>query len=359
MSGAPQRGADAPAPAEADWAELVAALHAASSPVLVAHVAPDGDALGSALGVALALRSLGSTPRVTFGETPALTPRALRFLPGQELIVDPGTVEAAPEVIVAFDTSSAARLGELADRFEAAPASFAVDHHASYTGFAATGLVDVASPATAVLALELVDRLGAELTAPVATCLYTGLTTDTGSFRYAGTTPATHAVAARLLATGIRHDEIARAVWDTTPFGYLAVLGAALSRAVLEPAAADGLGLVWTCVPAADRAAHGVELDTVEGVVDVVRRAEEAEVACVLKQEDPGPGGEPGRWRVSLRSKGAVDVSRAAVALGGGGHRYAAGFEASGEPGAIVRAVLDRLVGGPSAADEAADEGVA
>ncbi|MGN6244951.1 MAG: DHH family phosphoesterase [Motilibacteraceae bacterium] len=357
MSPAAHRDAEASV-AEEDWSALVAALRGAPSPVLVAHVAPDGDALGSALGVALALRSLGSAPRVTFGETPALTPRALRFLPGQELLVDPGTVESAPEVVVAFDTSSAARLGELADRFAASPASFAVDHHASYTGFAGTGLVDVAAPATAVLALELVDRLGAELTAEVATCLYTGLTTDTGSFRYAGTTPTTHAVAARLLATGIRHDEIARAVWDTTPFGYLPVLGAALSRAVLEPAAAGGLGLVWTCVPAAERAAHGVELDTVEGVVDVVRRAEEAEVACVLKQEDPGPGGEPGRWRVSLRSKGAVDVSRVAVALGGGGHRYAAGFEAAGEPADIVRAVLDRLAAGASQGVPAA-EGVA
>ena len=127
-------------------------------------------------------------------------------------------------------------------------------------------------------------------------------------------------LAVRLLGTGIEPGAVSRELWDRAPFGYLRVLAAALGRAVLEPGQVGGRGLVWTTVPKADRAAHGVEYDMVEPVIDVVRRTQEAEVAVVFKQDDDGA------WQVSARSTGSVDVGRACVMLGGGGHAAAAGF---------------------------------
>jgi phosphoesterase RecJ-like protein len=208
-----------------------------------------------------------------------------------------------------------------------------VDHHASNTRFGTVHLLDVTAAATAVLVAELLDRLGAPLTRDVATAIYTGLATDTGSFKFAATTPEVHRLAARLLGTGMRHDLVSRAVFDTASFGYLQVLGAALREARLEPAAVGGLGLVWTFVPAAARRTHGVAMDEVEHVIDVLRRAAEAEVAAVVKEDDDGT------LKVSTRSKGHVDLSRVCAALGGGGHRYAAGFTAE----MAAAETLDRL----------------
>ena len=113
-------------------------------------------------------------------------------------------------------------------------------------------------------------------------------------------------MAARLLATGMRHDLVARHIYDDEPFGALRLLGAALDRAVLEENAAGGLGLVWTVVTETDRRPSTSRSTPCERVIDVLRIATEAEVACVLKQDDAGA------WRVSMRSKGRIDVSAVA-----------------------------------------------
>jgi phosphoesterase RecJ-like protein len=284
--------------------------------------------LGSALGAGLAIAAMsngGGAKRVqvSFGDDPFVVPANLSWMPGQHLLVAPADVAPNPDIVITFDASSIDRLGLVRPIAEAAPLLVAVDHHASYDGFGTVGLVDVAAPATAVVAHELVRRLGVPLNVDMAACLYTGLITDTGSFRYAGTTAQTHALAAELLETGIAFDEIAREVFDAVPYGYLAMLGAALGRCQLEPDAASGHGMVWTVVYADDRREQQLAFDLVEPVIDVVRKASEAEVALVLKEDDVGD------LRVSMRSKGTVDVSAVAMALGGGGHRYAAGFTAN------------------------------
>jgi phosphoesterase RecJ-like protein len=303
-----------------DWDRVVAAVHGAASVDLVCHVLPDGDALGSALAAGLALRSLGVEVRVSFGDDPQVVPASLGFLPGQELLVPAAEVPDRPELMITFDVADARRLGLLQAKAEAAADLIVIDHHASNGGFGTQQLIDPAAPATAVLVDELIRRLGVPLDLSIATCLYTGVATDTGSFRYSATTPATHELAARLLATGLRHDLISRRLWDTQSFGYLKVLAAALERAELDRDAADGLGLVWTWVPDADMQANALPPEEIEGLIDVVRKAAEAEVTLVLK-EDPD-----GSLRGSSRSKGAVDVAAACAALGGGGHVYAAGF---------------------------------
>jgi phosphoesterase RecJ-like protein len=308
------------APSDAVWQQAVDLLTRARSVVLACHVAPDGDALGSMLALGLALRARGVDVAASWGEEPQLVPEAYDFLPGLDLLTPADQVPTRPELLVTLDTSSPDRLGLLADRLRTADCVIVLDHHTSGEAFGGVRLVDEQAAATVVLVAELLDRLDVRLDQELATALYTGLVTDTGSFKYAATTPAVHALAARLLATGIRHDLIARAVYDTNPYGYLQVLGQACADACLEREAVRGLGLVWTTLPATLLAGAGVALSDVEGVIDVVRTAREAEVAVVLKQEPDGP------LRVSTRSKGAVDLGAVCGALGGGGHRFAAGF---------------------------------
>jgi phosphoesterase RecJ-like protein len=323
-----------------DWQSATRAILEARTLVLLGHISPDGDALGSALAVGIALRDLPGkrTVQVSFGDDPFVVPANLESLPGQSLLVPPGEVADNPDVVASFDASSADRIGVLRSLGESAPTLLVVDPHASYDGFGGLELVDVRAPATAVIADELIRRLGCELTEEIATCLYTGLVTDTGSFRYAGTTSATHEMAGRLLDTGIPFDEIARELFDSVPFGYLGLLGQALDQAQLEPASVGGLGLVWTSVPAAERRRRGLAFDLVEPIIDVIRKAVEAEVATVLKEDDQG------EFKVSMRSKGLIDVGAAALRLGGGGHRYAAGFTAgSRSPADVMSEVREAL----------------
>ncbi len=321
-----------------DWAAATALVNAAEQVVLACHVGPDGDALGSMLGFGVALRDRGTPVVASFGSEPFEVPRVYACMPGQDLLVHPAALPEAPALLITFDTGSADRLGSLARLVDSAAAVLVVDHHASGAPYGTHRLVDPAAAATAVLVAELVDRLGLPLTADVAAPLYTGLVTDTGSFKYAATSPEVHALAGRLLATGIRHDLISRAIWDTQPFGYVQLLGAVASRATLDPAAVGGLGLVWTSVTAADLSVHGLGLADVEGVIDVIRTAQEAEVALVVKQEPEGSV-----WRISTRSKGRIDVGAVCAGLGGGGHRYAAGFTAYDGVEAAVRLLTDRL----------------
>ncbi|WP_051966126.1 DHH family phosphoesterase [Kitasatospora mediocidica] len=311
---------ESPAGFEREWRWLLAAIGRTASIDLVCHISPDGDALGSALAAGIALRGLGHEVRVSFGDDPQVIPESLSFLPGQELIVPASAVPDAPELVICFDVASEGRLGLLHAKAFAAKALMVIDHHASNPGFGRHTIIDPSAPATAVLVDELLRRLRVPLDQAIATCLYTGIATDTGSFKYAATTPATHELAGRLLATGIRHDLISRQLWDTSSFGFLKVLAAALDRAVYEPQAVGGRGLVWTWVPYQDLVLFGVTIEEIEGLIDILRRPAEAEVALVLKQEPDGT------LRGSCRSKGAVDVAAACAALGGGGHVYAAGF---------------------------------
>ncbi|MER7364413.1 DHH family phosphoesterase [Nonomuraea wenchangensis] len=299
---------------ESAWKRALRLIDSADEIGLACHVTPDGDALGSMLAVAFTLRAMGKRVRASFGDRHFEVPRLLRFLPGQEMLVPPAEFPAAPELVITFDSSTFERLGLLSGNTARAAEVIVVDHHPAGAGFGTLGLVDSHAAATAMLAEQLIYRLGGRLDRDIATCLYAGLVTDTGSFRYSSTTPAVHEMAARLVATGLRTDEIARELWDRSPFGYLKVLAAALDRVRLEG------DLVWTYVTRVDRAAHGLPYAEIEGIIDVVRRTDEAEVAVVLKEDDEGA------WQVSTRSKGAVDVGAACAALGGGGHHNAAGY---------------------------------
>jgi phosphoesterase RecJ-like protein len=324
---------------ESDWSAAVTTIRGLAKTatiLLVCHVTPDGDALGSMLGFGLGLRQLGFAPLATFPAPFEMVP-PFDELPGLDMLIDPAGAPAAPDLLICFDAASEGRLGELASRLEHAGTSIVLDHHASNTRFGDVPVVEPTAAATSVVAEALLTRLGVTLDPAIAECLYVALATDTGSFKFDLTTPAVHELAARLLATGIRPAEISRRLFDSRPFGAMKLYGDVLARAVLEPSAAGGGGLVWSYATLDDLARHGQRRHVLEGLIDAVRVAEEADVACVFKQV-----GEH-EWSVSLRSKGGVDMARLAVGLGGGGHRLAAGFTGYGTLSEVVDSVRAAL----------------
>jgi bifunctional oligoribonuclease and PAP phosphatase NrnA len=315
-----------------ELAAAAALLRDVSDVTLLAHINPDADALGSALALGTALQRRGATVRVSFG-TPAHVPETLRALDCDGLVVPPHEVPPTAELVVSLDAGSLARLGQLGDRVTATIAAggkvLVVDHHASNTRFGTHHLVDEQAEATAVLVLRLLDELEVPLDEYLARCVYAGLMMDTSMFRRAK--PSTLRVAARLLDAGVDADTLSRQLVDSHPFAWFRMLSTVLGRARLDPAAAAGFGLVHTVIRLSDMA--GVRLEEVESVVDILRTAIEAQVAAVLKETAPG------RWSASLRSAGKVDVCAAATQLGGGGHRLASGFTATGSADEIIEAL--------------------
>ncbi|WP_306205574.1 DHH family phosphoesterase [Actinoplanes sp. RD1] len=331
-----------PGIADDDWAAAVAAVRGLAPGAqvqLVCHVNPDGDALGSMLGFALGLRRLGVGELRASFPGPFDVPGPFAGMPGLELLVPEGEAFAEPDLLLVFDVAAESRMGALAGRLAGPGTCVVLDHHATNTGFGDVRLVDPFAAATSVVAVELLDRLGVPFDRAIAECLYIALTTDTGSFRFDMTTPRVHELAARLLATGLRPGDISRRIFDTRPFGATKLFADALARAELDPGAVGGLGLVWTYATLDDLARHGQQPYVLDALIDPVRCVAEADVSVVVKQTGPE------EWAVSLRSKGAVDVSAVALALGGGGHRLAAGFTGHGTPAdvmATVRAQLDQ-----------------
>lgn len=315
----------------------IQALPRDATVLLVCHVNPDGDALGSMLGAGLGLRQLGFSRVVATFPAPFDVDPVFAFMPGQDLLVAPHAAPREPELGLSFDAASVKRLGELVPALEAAPEWIVLDHHASNPGFGGIRLIDPTAAATSVVAARLLDALGVTLDRDIATNLYTALTTDTGSFRHDLTTDGVHTLAARLVQAGARPAEVALRVFDSRPFAALQLLATVLARATVDLSAAGGAGLVTAYATQEDLQRYGLTAQVLESFIDVLRTAEEADVACMLK-----PAAD-GRWNVSLRSRGATDVSAVAVALGGGGHRLAAGFTGHGTAAEVLAAVRSRL----------------
>jgi bifunctional oligoribonuclease and PAP phosphatase NrnA len=306
-------------------------ISGARSIAMACHIGPDGDALGSMLGLAVAARNRGVEVFPSFGE-PFTVPEAFRFLP-LDLLVKPSAVPTEPDVMVTFDAGSIDRLGVLAEPAGRARQLVVVDHHVSNTGFGTVNLIDPHAAATAEIVYLLMVEMGWDLDPVAATCLHVGMVTDTGRFQYSNTTPTTLEVASKLVAAGARPEVIGQHVYEEVPFGYLGVAGLVLQRAVLEPERR----LVWSVLTAADMERHGIGLDDTDPLIDAIRVARESDVAMLLK--DLGAD----RVKVSLRSRGRADVGAIAVALGGGGHHNAAGFNFAGSVEAALAAVRDLL----------------
>ena len=314
------------------WNEAISAIEGARHVALACHLGPDGDALGSMLALTIALHERGLETAASWGSDPFEIPPHYTYLPGLDLLSPPSAFPSAPDLMITFDAGSFERLGTLEPNARATRNLVVIDHHVSNAHFGTVNLIDGDAAASAVLVFELLKRLGHPIDKDIATCLYTGVVTDTGRFQYKNTTPEVHRIAAELLAAGAPHVDITQTIYNTHPVGYLRLTATALEKLKLLP------GIVWTWVTTEDLARADVGLEDIEALIDLIRTADVADVAVVLKQQSDG------RYRVSMRSKGENDVGKVAERFGGGGHMLAAGFtSANGDPNAVIEAIAGEL----------------
>lgn len=301
---------------DATLVQAAEAIATADRVALACHVNPDGDALGSMLGLFHVLRADGRDVVASF-PTPFTVAPHYRELPGLDLLTHPADFPHEPDVMVTFDCGSLARLGELEPAAKAARELVVLDHHVSNTRYGTINVIDPAAAASGVLVRRLAHVLGLPLDSDAAVSLYAALVCDTGRFQYDTTTPSVFELACELVSFDVPVSRLSRQLFEEHRFAYLKLLGEALANAELDVERR----FVWTSVTQDMLTRHGVTLEEVEGLIDIVRRTTEAEVTCVIKEEADGS------VRVSLRSLGDVDVRVIAADNGGGGHRFAAGFE--------------------------------
>ena len=291
--------------------------------LLTCHLRPDGDALGSMLGLAAVLRALGKEV-VMFNVDPV--PEYLRFLPRADEVLRAAPLGEPFDATFVTDTASRALLPAELPPAEVTGPWVVVDHHAAHDGFGDVVVRETDAVATGEVVLRLMADLGVERVPPdAAVPLYTAIVTDTGGFRYHGTTPTTMRLAADLMEAGADPWTVAYNVFEGWAPARMKLLGAVLET--LDTSHAGRVAVLT--VTRATMARTGADDDMVEGLVNYARMLAGVEVAALVWEWRLTEDGVAST-KVSLRSRGNVDVSRVAVALGGGGHRSAAGATVRG-----------------------------
>lgn len=318
--------------------EAVELIRAGRRFLVTCHVRPDGDALGSALGFAAILRALDKEV-VVFSRDPA--PLSLQFLPGLDGVIGRVAPTARFDATFVMDTAARALLpSDFPPRHVTGPV-VVVDHHSAHDGFGDIHVREVDACATGEVVIRLMHDLGiAQVPPEGAVALYTSIVTDTGGFRYRGTTAETLRIGADLLEAGVDPWQVAYEVFEGWPRERLKLLGSVLETLHTY---ADGRIALLTVRRAALRRT-GANDDMVEGLVNFARQLRGVEIAGLVWELEPVRAGRKlvPQTKISLRSRGNADVSHVAVALGGGGHRAAAGSTlAVGVRAAAVRLIAE------------------
>ncbi|ACL74841.1 DHH family phosphoesterase [Ruminiclostridium cellulolyticum] len=296
---------------------LIKAIETAESIAIFPHTSADGDAIGSSLALALALKKTGKKVIVYMEES---IPDTYKFLPGSELAVFISENDDIMGLNIALDTGDTARLASRAALFFKAPATINIDHHITNTKFAQYNHVDASAASTGELVFLLLKEMNYEIDADMAKCLYTAIVTDTGGFKYGNTTAETHRTAAELLSTGIDVADLSQKLFDNTTFVKLKLTQKAIE--LLELYENDLLAV--TVITQDVLQSTGAKDEDCDGLVNIGRSIEGVEVSVLIKEKSTN------EIRVNLRSKTYVDVSEIAAAFGGGGHKRAAGCTIKG-----------------------------
>ncbi|MDH7480172.1 MAG: bifunctional oligoribonuclease/PAP phosphatase NrnA, partial [Syntrophomonadaceae bacterium] len=313
-----------------DLKSVARALRAAPRVLLTSHQVPDGDSIGALLALGLGLEQLGKQVELCLDDE---VPLMYRFLEGSERIVRPAAVEVIPEMVVLLDCTGIERAGAgLAPRLKHSLV-INLDHHTSNEHFGSINYVDETAAATAEIVYDLLSCLGVAMKPPIASAIYTGIITDTGSFRYSNTTPRTLRLAADLLEGGIDLDTIREKIFETRTLEMLRLLGECLRSLQVDP---DGR-LAWVVVTQETLSRLKVtdEYGLFEGLINYPRSIAGVEVAILFRELAPMV------VKVGFRSKSWVDVNELASRFGGGGHRKASGCVIGGEIDQVVPQVLD------------------
>jgi len=312
--------------AAAQFEAAASRVRAAEKISVVAHIKPDADAIGSACALAFGLEKLGKDVQVYIGQ-PLPHSANMRTIPGVDRILY-GAPLPDDGLVVTVDCASADRTGSLMPAILEDPSRvIVIDHHNTNPGFGGMNLI-VESESTTVMVRELLGCLGVDLDPDIAYCLYAGLVTDTGSFRWG--TPRMHVFAAELMEYGLNTRQIALDLMDTMGPVDLQLMGEVLAKTQIVPT--KGLSVAVLTIPVGIHSR--MSQTAVESIIDYSRSLEGTDVGVVLKEQAPK------YWAMSLRSV-VVDVSAVAQQLGGGGHWAAAGYSATGTRKEVIRQLLD------------------
>lgn len=312
--------------------EIAERLRRAERLVVTAHVRPDGDAVGSVMGLVLSLRAMGKTVIPMLEDR---VPDNLAFLPGSGEVMQPPAEPVEADVVVALDTATQERVGRGVLQAVANVSEWInIDHHGTNPGYGHLNHVDAREPATGQLVYELLKAGGFPVDDAVRQNLYVAISTDTGSFQYPSTTARSHRIAAEMLDAGLDAGRLCRLTYETYPARRLLLMRALLNEMVFS---AGGRVASWQYSQALALEAKAEAGDT-EGLIDVLRMVDSV-VCAVLFEELPD-----GRVRVSARSKDArVNVATICGQFGGGGHQAAAGARLPGPLEAAAKQFLKVL----------------
>jgi len=290
--------------------------------LLASHSDPDGDAVSSLLALGLALGKLNKKTTL-YNASPI--PAVYRFLPSVELIVNQIKSAEDYDAALILDCGDLSRIGQASAIVNRIPVIINIDHHISNTGFGCMQLVDARACSTAEIVYRLITALKTPIDKAMATSIYTGILTDTGSFRFSNTNQAAFAISHKMAALGVEPYSVAQHVFGTYSLGRIKLLNLALDSLEISR---NGKLSIMTITSAMFEYTK-TQPEDVDGMINYARRIEDVKVAALIQEQKNGKSRSEGRRRfhVSLRSDGSVDVAAIAGAFGGGGHPSAAGFQ--------------------------------
>jgi phosphoesterase RecJ-like protein len=317
-----------------DLDRLVSQIQSGRRFLVSSHQRPDGDAIGAAVGIALALRDLGKTAEVVMDAVP---PHFLRPFPAVDGIrVTPQISDVADAALI-MECSSLDRTGVAG--LERSPV-FNIDHHVGNTRYGTINWIDESAAACTEMVFTLIERLGVRLSTPIATHVYLGLLTDTGSFHFSHITPRSFEIARRCVEAGADPQWIARTHYDSSTLARVRIFGHVVNTMQLDPSGRVALLTMTTDAAAAT----GASYDDTDGIINFPLTVKDIQAVAFIKQM------QDGEWRVSMRSKGNIDVGAIARAHAGGGHKNASGCSIRGSLASVQEAFLRHLVAAVDAA---------
>lgn len=289
--------------------------------LITSHEHPDGDAIGALLALGIALESQGKHVSL-YNESPI--PAVYRFLPSvqkvKRVITDPDTFDT----VTVLDCGGLHRVGKAAGAIRQIPRIINIDHHVTNSNFGHFQLIDTRACATAEIIYRLIKAMGIGLDKAMATAIYTGILTDTGSFRFSNTNRLSFSICEEMISLGVNPSEVASHVYGTYSLGRIKLLNLALDSIEIS---ASGKVSIMTVTQNMLKET-GTHAEDADGLINYARRIQDVRVAALIHELDKRKKGDTGpvNYHVSLRSDGSVDVAAIAALFGGGGHASAAGF---------------------------------
>ncbi len=314
------------------YSEIVNKIKEGNKIAIMSHIMPDGDNVGSSLALYNALKKSGKAVRFILDDD---IPKVYRFLADSDKVEKPGEHQSF-DVVIALDCGDAERLGRAGLYLEN---NFVIniDHHISNTGYGDLNLVDAKASATGEIIYELIKLLGVEMDKDMSECLYTAIVTDTGQFQYSNTTAFTHQIAGELIENGVNVSLMFEKIYQNSSKEKIMLMKTILGS--LEFYHKDSISCLSLTLQQLQKS--GAKEEDSEGMINLARDIEGVEVAIFLKEL------EPGKIKVGLRSKKAVDVAAVALQFGGGGHVRASGCTVYGTMAEarekVLAAVIDRF----------------